>query len=64
MSRTIQHTTAGKTSKTGVSNQHGLHLTYITVNERITMLKQISCNFFLQNCRLNSSLRVNIYSES
>lgn len=61
MSKTIQHTKADKTPKTGVPNQHGLHLTYVTVNERITMLKQISCKFFLQNCRLNLSLRVNIY---
>lgn len=64
MSWTIQHTAAGKNSKTGVPNQHGLYLTYIAVNERTIMPRQISCKFFLQNCRLNSSLRVNIYRES
>lgn len=64
MSRTIQHIKAGKTPKTGVPNQYGLHLTYIAVIEQIITQRQILCNFFLQNCRLNSSLRVNIYSES
>lgn len=58
------HITADKTPKTGVPNQHGLYLTYIAVNERAIMPKQISCKFFLQNCRLNSSLRVNIYRET
>ena len=64
MSNTIQHTKAGKAPKTGVPNQHGPHLTYITVNECVIMLRQISCKFLLQNCRLNSSLQVNIYREN